>query len=46
MQSLTDWLSKPFNTDQNAYHWFLFVGLILIALILWGTIIKDVRGAI
>lgn len=44
MESLTNWLSRPFNQDQNAWHWFLFVGLIVIALVLWGTILRDVRG--
>ena len=46
MLGLTDWLAQPFNQGQSAFKWFLFVGLIVIALILWGQIIKDVRGVI
>jgi hypothetical protein len=44
MEGLTQWLSQPFSAEQNAFRWFLFVGLIVIALILWGTILRDVRG--
>ena len=46
MQSLTDWLQKPFSQDQSALKWFLFVGLIVVALILWGQILRDIRGIV
>lgn len=46
MESLTNWLAKPFNVDQDALRWFLFVGLIVIALVLWGTILRDIRGVL
>ena len=43
MEGLTNWLKQPFSSDQNAYKWFLFVGLIIVALTLWGIILKDIR---
>jgi len=43
MESLTTWLARPFNADQSAFAWFLFIGLIVVALILWGQILKDIR---
>jgi hypothetical protein len=46
MEGLTDWLKKPFNSEQDAFKWFLFIGLILIALMLWGVILRDIRGAV
>ena len=46
MEGLTTWLSQPFAANQSAGRWFLFVGLILIALILWGTILRDIRGVV
>jgi len=46
MEGLTQWLSQPYNSGQSAWGWFLFVGLILIALVLWGTILRDVRGVL
>jgi hypothetical protein len=46
MMGLTEWLSEPFNQGQSAFKWFLFVGLIVTALIMWGVIIKDVRGVV
>ena len=44
MEGLTQWLAKPFSEDQSAFRWFLFVGLIVVALILWGQVLKDIRG--
>lgn len=46
MEGLTQWLAKPFNQDQSAFRWFLFVGLIVVALILWGQILKDIRNVV
>jgi len=46
MEQLTQWLAQPFNSSQSAIGWFLFVGLIVVALILWGQIIKDFREAV
>lgn len=46
MEGLTSWLAQPFNTGQDAFKWFLFIGLILIALMLWGVILRDIRGAV
>jgi len=46
MEALTQWLAQPFNAGQSAFKWFLFIGLILIGLILWGQILNDIRGAV
>jgi hypothetical protein len=46
MESLTTWLAKPFNQDQSAFKWFLFIGLIVVALLLWGQILKDIREVV
>lgn len=43
MEGVTQWLAQPFSQDQSAYRWFLFTGLIVVALILWGTILRDIR---
>jgi hypothetical protein len=46
MEGLTTWLAQPFSQDQSAYRWFLFTGLIVVALILWGTILRDIRNVV
>jgi hypothetical protein len=46
MEGLTTWLKQPFDQNQSAFRWFLFIGLIIVALILWGVILKDIRGAV
>ena len=46
MEGLTQWLSSPTIGNQSPGQWFMFVGLILIALLLWGIILRDVRGVV
>jgi hypothetical protein len=46
VEALTQWLSQPFKSDQSAIGWLMFVGLIVIALIFWGQVIKDFRSAV
>jgi hypothetical protein len=45
LQSFKNWWSKPFSNDQSAWGWFLFLGLIMVAIVAWTRIldlIKDV----
>lgn len=35
---LAAFLSKPFSEDMSAFRWFLFVGLIVSALVSWHMI--------
>lgn len=37
-----DWLATPFRTDQDWFHWFLFVGLIMIIFVAWKMILMHV----
>lgn len=41
MDALLSWLKQPFQTDQDAFHWFLFVGLIIVSLYLWHMVERD-----
>lgn len=36
-----DWLKKPFNSQGDALHWFLFIGFLLVSLRLWAVIAHD-----
>lgn len=38
--SFQQWWSKPFDSQQNAFNWALTVGLILVAVAMWGRIIR------
>lgn len=42
MNSLKDWLKQPFSADMDAFHWFLFFGLIVAISILWGFALRTV----
>lgn len=36
------WLKQPFSADMDAFHWFLFFGLIIAISILWGFALRTV----
>lgn len=40
------WMRRPFSGDMDAVHWFLFLGLILIAVFLWSRIMHYVNKGI
>jgi hypothetical protein len=44
-----DWAKQPFSADMPLSHWFLFIGLVLVLIILWNIIlanlIEAIRGA-
>lgn len=42
----TDWLKKPFSTDMDAFHWFLFFGLLIVISVSWGYVLKHVVGGV
>jgi len=42
LSSLQDWLAMPFKTDMNAWHWFLFFGLLIAISVAWGLILKHI----
>lgn len=39
------WAATPFSADMNATHWFMFVGLLLLILMLWGMILGHIKAA-
>lgn len=40
------WLRRPFSSDMDATHWFLFFGLILVIVFLWSRILHYVNKGI
>ena len=38
-QQIQAWITKPFTTPLDALQIFLLVGLLLIALVVWGRIL-------
>jgi hypothetical protein len=37
--SVTDWWAHPFTSGGSAFRWTLFVGLILVAVMLWQLVL-------
>ena len=44
LNAFQEWLKKPFSSDQDALHWFLFFGLIIAISVLWGFVLKAIRS--
>lgn len=42
MDSFKSWLNQPFSADMDAFHWFLFFGLLIAVSILWGFALRTV----
>lgn len=42
MDSFKTWLRQPFSEDMDAFHWFLFFGLIIAISIAWGFALRTV----
>ncbi len=43
---LKNWATTPFSTRMDLTHWFLFTGLIIVAVILWSLILRETLGEI
>ena len=43
VQTVTDWLSHPFNAQGSALSWTLFLGLVIIAAFFWQTVLITMR---
>ncbi len=46
MTRFTAWVKKPFSGDMDALHWFLFLGLVLVAVFLWSRIMFYVKKGV
>jgi hypothetical protein len=38
------WLAKPFSADMDAWHWFLFFGLLIVVSATWHMILGHIEG--
>jgi hypothetical protein len=46
LASFKDWWAKPFSADMPALEWVAFVGLLIIAAILWNFVLSHLREAL
>lgn len=37
-----DWLKQPFESNMDAWHWFLFIGLLIVITAVWHMILDHV----
>ena len=36
------WWADPFNADMSATNWFLFIGFLIVAVVLWRLILGHI----
>jgi hypothetical protein len=44
--SLKDWAKKPFSSQMDLAHWALFTGLVVVLVIMWLMVLRDLKGEI
>lgn len=44
MDSFRQWAASPFRSDMSVAGWFTFIGLLVLISLLWGIILRHVRG--
>ena len=40
---IRNWIRKPFDASGSAFNWLLFVGIIVIAVWLWSTVLAHIK---
>jgi len=46
LDSISTWLKAPFQSNQSAYKWVLFVGLLIVASLMWHMILLYIVGEV
>jgi len=44
LQDFQNWIAQPFSPSMDAWHWFLFFGLLIAISVLWSFILYTLRG--
>jgi hypothetical protein len=43
---IENWIAHPFTTSGSALNWVLFVGLLIVAVWFWQTVLLELRKEI
>lgn len=41
--TITDWFTHPFREEGSALNWILFVGLLIVAMWFWQTVLAQIK---
>jgi hypothetical protein len=44
LANMEAWFNQPFSTQGSALNWVLFVGLLLVAVMLWQFVLIDLTA--
>jgi hypothetical protein len=45
LEGFKNWAAQPFRADMPLQNWFAFIGLILVAIVLWNIILRHIQEA-
>jgi hypothetical protein len=45
LSNFTAWLKQPFETGMPVWRWFAFVGLLIVILAAWRSILMNLENA-
>lgn len=43
LDSFKQWFAQPFSADMDAWHWALFVLLLIVIMVAWGRALSVTR---
>jgi hypothetical protein len=44
MDDFSEWAKSPFKADMSAFHWALFIGLLLVIMAGWGFVFRHIQA--
>lgn len=44
--SFQTWLAQPFQAEQSAWRWFLFLGMFVVFMALWRVILAHIIAGV
>lgn len=46
MDRFKAWLNQPFDPGMSVFHWWLFLGMVIVLLSLWGILMRHITEGI
>lgn len=46
LASLKTWATSPFSETMDLQHWFLWTGLVIVMVVAWTMILRDLDKAV
>jgi hypothetical protein len=44
LSQIQAWLAQPFQSNQDTWHWFLFIGLLIVLAAVWHMVLRHIHS--